>query len=215
MTAARAYQLDTDAAKEANSGGKRIKESGAYAGKIRAAWYETNPKGTEIVNILFNADNGQEAGPLALYTHKGDGTALSGYNVLNAIMTCAKVRALTPKSGPVELYDYDQQRNVTKDKLTYPELTGKSIGLVLRREEYENRNGELKERLTVFASFEPGTKLMAEEILSKQTEAKAFARVVEWIEREPVKHLKRSNGGGRPANGAPPADDFSDDDIPF
>ena len=56
---ARDYALDTEAAKKANTGGKRITDAGAYVGTFRAAFYEKNEKGTESVSFLFDSDNGQ------------------------------------------------------------------------------------------------------------------------------------------------------------
>lgn len=209
---AREYQLDTDAAKEANSGGKRITESGPYTGKLRAAFYEQNEKGTESVNFVFEANTGQEVGPLALYTHNGDGKELPGYNVFNALLTCMRVKQVKAVRGKVELYDFDSQSVVSKDKEIYPDLTGKAVGLVLRREEYVNRNGETKERMTLFAPFESATNLMADEILGRQTESKSLPRIVEWLAREPVKHVKGARAS-TPNHGS--ASVPEDDEIPF
>jgi hypothetical protein len=211
---ARDYNLDPEAAKQANTGGKRITESGGYAGTFKAAFYEKNEKGTEAVHLMFESDAGQEVGPLAIYTHKGDGTTLPGFNALNALMTCLKVRALESKRGKVDLYDFDSQKMVTKDKDVYPALVGKRVGLVLRREEYEKRSGEIGERMTLAASYDPDSRLMASEILGKVAEPAALDRMLDWVDKNPVKHLKN----GRPAAASTArtaADDFVDDDIPF
>lgn len=212
----REYTLDTEAAKQASTGGKRITESGAYAGKLRAAFYEKNQKGTESVNLMFEADNGQEIGPLAIYTHNGDGVELPGYNAFNALLTCLRVRGIKTANGNVELYDYDSKQVVTKGKEVYPDLSGKPAGLFLRREEYQKQSGETSERMTLAGSFEASTKLMANEILAKKTEAISFEQMAAWLEKEPVKKMKgRSSGTHYNASQRTSADDFADDDIPF
>lgn len=212
---ARDFTLDAQAAKDANSGGKRIKETGRYNGTIKAAWYECNDRGTESVQFLFESDDGQEAGPLALYTHNGDGKELPSYKTLNAIMTCVKARTLSAKPGPVELYDFDAGGTVQKTKDVYPELTGKPVGLVLQQEEYTNRNGELKERMIILAPFEAGTGRMAAEVLAQKTEAHAIDGIMSWLEKHPVKGAK---GARTPAASTPSpqsSSTFEDDDIPF
>jgi hypothetical protein len=187
-------------------------------GTVTAAFYEKNPKGTESVNVMFIADNGQEVGPLNLYTHNGSGAPLAGYKQLNALMTCAKVKALNWKEEPVELYDFDQQGMVTKQKECAIELKGKKIGLVLQQEEYQKQNGDIGERMIIAAPFEFGTELMAAEILSKQNKAAALGGFMAFIAKNPVRKLRNqpsqsqspSHQGG--AGNEPPADW---DDIPF
>lgn len=209
----RSYNLDTEAAKQANTGGKRITDSGAYAGTLKAAFYEQNERGTESVNLMFVSDAGQEIGPLAIYTHNGEGKELPGYNAFNALLTCARIKAVSTSDGSVELYDYDSQKVVTKQKEVYPMLTDKPIGLLLRREEYENRNGEVKERMVLAGSYEPATSLMAGEILARKTEPHDLERMVSWLDANPVKELK----GKRPqaATTAPANNDFDDNDFDF
>jgi hypothetical protein len=211
---ARNYELDTKAAMESNSGGKRIKEAGAYTGQFTAAWYEQNDKGTESVSFLFKSAQGQEAGPLTLYTHKNTGEELPSFGTFNAILTCLRLRGVTAKQGKVELYDFNSGGMVTKTKECYPELVGKDIGIFLRQEEYTNSKNELKERLVLINVYDPVTFLMADEILRKvpAAEAAGFKRASEWLAKEPIKHQK----GARPAAGAPVDHSAGlDDDIPF
>jgi hypothetical protein len=220
----RNFNLDTAAAKEASNGGKRITDAGAYVGIFRAAWYEKNERGTESVSFIFVSDGGQEVGPLSLYTHNADGDELPSYKTLNAILACMKVRSIEGQKGKVKLWDFDEQQEVERAKEIYPALICKKIGVVLQGEEYEGRNG-VKVRMILAAPFEPSTRLMADEILNKQTEAKGLDRYIAWIEKNPVKKLrnkKSSNGngnGGGYTNGGTtsgtPASTFEDDDIPF
>jgi len=217
---ARNFALDTNAAREANTGGKRITETGKYVGTIVSAFYEKNQNGTESVNFMFASDQGQEAGPLVLYTHNGVGEALHGFKVLSAIMVCTKQRALTTQPGAVQLYDFDAGNVVTKTKETYPELTGKKIGFVLQKEEYHNGAGELRYRILIAAPFEYGTELMANEILDKMAQPKALAKYMEHIAANPVRKAKPRGANTAAAQKSTqsfqsPADDFLDDSIPF
>lgn len=214
---ARDYRLDTQAAKDANTGGKRITETGKYAGTITAAFYEQNQRGTESVNIMFAADNGQEVGPLALYTHNGAGEPLAGYKMLNALMTCCKVKGLSWNKEPLELYDFDEQKVVTKQKEIAVELKGKKVGLVLQKEVYNKQSGGQGERMLIAAPFEAGTELMAVEILGGQKEPAALGGMMAYIAKNPIKYAKGAGQQAQPAQHtyAPPADDFYDDSVPF
>lgn len=211
----RNFSLDTTAAKEANSGGKRITEPGPYTGKFRTAFYEKNRNGTESVNLIFVSDGGQEVGPLALYTHNKDGEPLPSYKTLNAILACMRLRGIEGAPGKVSLYDFDSRGEVTKDKTCYPALVGPRVGLVLQGEEYENNQGEIKTRMIVAAPFEADSRKMAEEVLSKVEQATALERYLTWFADHKVKPLKTIRSA--PAQASQPAsvvDDF-DDAIPF
>lgn len=186
----RTYALDTKAAKQANSGGKRITEAGAYTGEFRHAWHEVNDKGTEGVFFLFVSSDGREAGPLALYTHNSEGKALPGFNMLNAIMVCGRVKEMTTKPAMVELWDYETKKSMPKKKNIFTALTSKPIGLLLRIEDYKDRNGDVRQRLVIHGAFEPHSRFMAGEILEHATEPKALDAVVEWLLENPVKQLK-------------------------
>jgi hypothetical protein len=213
---ARDFTLDTQAAKEANSGGKLIKESGAYVGTFKAAWYEQNDRGTESVQFLFESHEGQEAGPLPLYTHNGQGEPLPSFKTFHAILTCMKLHGVRSQPGAVDLYDFDSHSTVRKNKAIYPELMGKSIGVVFQREEYEKRSGDVGERLLLIGAFEPGTRRMAAEILDNK-EAKALDGLLRWLDSHPVKMHTRRGQSHQPQSNYQPSSasgGFSDD-IPF
>jgi hypothetical protein len=214
---ARVYNLDTQAAKDANTGGKRISETGKYMGTITAAFYEKNPKGTESVNLMFVGDSGQEVGPLNLYTHNSSGEPLSGYKQLNALMTCAKVKALNWNKERLSLYDFDSQSMVEKEKECAIELKGKRIGLVLQQEEYQKQNGDIGERMVIAAPFEYGTELMAGEILAKKTDASSLGGFMSFIAKNPIRKLRNQQSSNSTNYQNGPIDDAPDfsQDIPF
>jgi hypothetical protein len=206
----RTYALDTEAAAQANTGGKRIQDPGAYTGYFRAAWGETNEKGTESVALIFVSDQEQEAGPLMLYTHNGKGDELPSYKMLNAIMVCAGIKALSLRPGKVKLYDFDSKQDVEKTKETYPELVGPRIGLVLQAEEYENRDGNIKTRLVIAAAFEAEHRRMANEVLAKSTDATALDKYLAWFEQHKVKPLRGSRSAPSAAYERHSADEYDD-----
>ena len=210
---ARDYTLNATAAKEANSGGKRITEPGAYTGTFRAAWYEVNGNGTESVGLFFLSDQGQEAGPLMLYTHNGKGDELPSFKTLNALMACLKLRKLEVKPGRVKFYDHDSRSDVERDKETYPAIVGKRIGIVLQGEEQEYQ-GELKKRLQLVAAFCPETRRMAAEIIDSKPTAEALDRYMTWFEQNKWRHVKSKQSVKRQEPAPADANDF-DDDIPF
>lgn len=218
----RNFDLDAAAAKEANNAGKRITQSGAYVGTFRAAFYEKNDRGTESVNLILAAENGQETGLLSLYTHNGSGEELPSYKTLNAIMACLRLRRIETKPGKVTLYDFTAGEDVVRDRDVYPSLMGPRIGLVLQGEEYVAGNGETKVRMIVVGVYDPASRRMADEVLSSAQEAKSLDRLLAWLEKNPIKPLRgaprASGGSANSSRGAPlraASDDFVDDDIPF
>lgn len=212
---ARNYDLNPAAAKEANSGGKRITEPGEYVGTFRAAWAETSKNGTDAVGLFFVSDSGQEAGPLMLYTHRSNGEELPSFNTLNAIMACLKVRKLEAKRGRVKFWDFDERKDVERDKETFPELMGKRIGIVLQGEEQEYQ-GDIKKRLNIGAPFCAETRRMAGEILDKQTNAEALGKYLKWfLDGNQWKRAKPARGAPARSHTAPAADDDFDSEIPF
>lgn len=209
----RSYELDKKAASESGPSNKRISESGSYTGKFKFAWGETNDKGNESVNLFFLADNGQECGPLALYTHNAKGEPFQySFGIVNAIMACLRVRSMKPVAGPVTLYDFDAKEDVTKTKQTFPELVSKPIGLLIQMEEYTGRNG-LKHKPQIIGAYEASTRLTAKEILSQQTDPRGLDGMEKWLAANPVRKQKEQRPTGTPPISGDAS--FADDDIPF
>lgn len=209
---ARDFALDTQAAKEANTGGKRITEPGAYVGQFKAAWYEVNDKGTEAVMFQFVSDSGQEAGPLALYTHNGAGEELPSYKTFNAILACMKQRGIKAQSGKVSVWDFDKKAEVEKTKDIYPALIGPRVGLVLTTEDYDGRNG-VKARVVISAPFHADTRQMANEVIESKP-AEALEKYIGWLDKG--RWHKPLKGAQSHASSQQQTDQqFSDDDIPW
>jgi len=206
------YELDTKLATEADKRNSRISKTGAYSGTIiRAVAIPPNANGTRGIEIEFKAEGG-ETDRLPLYTHKGNGEGLPSLKVVNAIMTCAKVRSLTEKPATVKRWDREAQAEVDKQVNVYPELEGKPMGLLIEMEESEY-DGKVRNRPVLVGAYEPSGRFMASEILAKATKPTQLDKFIATLRDR--SQLGRK--GGTPAsagNGSPKAIEF-DDDIPF
>lgn len=206
---ARDFTLDTEAAKEANTGGKRITDAGTYVGTFKQVWYEQNDKGTDSVNFTFVSDSGQEAGPLALYTHNNVGEELPSYKTFNAILACMKQRGVKSQPGKVSLWDFDTRTEVVKQKDIYPALVGPKIGLVLTTEDYDGRNG-VKARIVIGAPFNADSRQMADEVLGSKS-AEALDKYTAWLDKSGRWH--KPLPANRSSQSSAPVNSFHDDDL--
>ena len=212
---ANTYALDETAAKEASSGGKRITDAGAYEGKLKFAWEEVNDNGTVSVNLIFESDSGQNAGPLAIYTFNGKGDELRGYKTVNAMIACMKLKGIRPQQGSVTLWDYDAKQEVQKTKDVFPGLVGPRIGLILTTEDYEKRDGNIGSRLNISAVYNPDTRQMANEVIDN-TAAKALDGYIAWLDKSGKWHKPLANKPQQQSYGGRQIDEqFQDDDLNF
>jgi hypothetical protein len=208
-----AYTLDTDAAKQADSGNGRITETGKYIGQFTKAKKVMSTQGTEGIEFSFETNNGQSADYLTTWTINREGKQIYGFKQLMALMTCLKVRNIEPKMGEVEEFDSASKSMVKHKAEIYPALMSKPIGVLLQMEEYEKKDGTVGTKPTFAGFFDPQTEQVAVEILEKQ-EARVLEKLVSQL--QPVKKLK----GYRPAPAAGASqhstpDNFVSDDIPF
>lgn len=223
---ARVYELNRQAALESGGGSNYINKTGKYIGMITNCYYDVNQNGTESVNILFESNDGQEAPLLTIYTHNNKGEELAGYNLFNALMTCCRVKKTSWQKEQVEVYNFTSKQREKQVKETCVELKNKPIGLLIREEEYQNQQREIKTKVSLFAPFEANTELMANEILTGMDTPLSLAKAVDWLSLNPVKKLKvtsyqqpqaknqASRQSQTPTQQPPHFDDF-DDDIPF
>lgn len=205
-----AYTLDTDAAKQADSGNGRINETGKYVGMFTKAKKVSSKQGTQGIEFSFEANNGQSADYLTVWTINNEGKQIYGYKQLMALMTCLKVRSIDAKAGEVEEYDSTAKQMVKHQAEIYPALMNKPIGVLLQMEEYEKKDSSIGEKASFAGFFDPQTEQVAVEILEK-SEARVLEKLVGQL--VPVKKLKGSRPASAPAATAP--DSFGDSDIPF
>lgn len=218
------YQLDANAAREAENFSSFLSESGKYKGKfIRAEKLVSKDKGTHGIGFTFETDAKQTT-RFDIWTMRADDTHLSGFKTINAIMACMKLRNLTIGKAQVDRWNWDTQKNDQVQAEVFQELTGKPIGLVMQKTEYEKMKdrlptGEYAWRLELVAPFEAATEFTAAEIMDRATEPKKLASILSNLQDRPLKNKsapkQQSSGYGNPApQGA--SSGFDDmDDCPF
>lgn len=204
------YTLDTEAARQANSGG-RIAESGKYVGMFTKAKKVSSTQGTQGIELTFESNSGQTADYLTMWTINKEGKQIYGFKQLMALMTCLKLRNIDSTPGTVEEYDRDSNQVVKKQAEIYPDLMNKPVGILLQMEEYEKKDHSIGERAVFAGFFDASTELVAAEILDKVATGSALEKMVAQL--NPVKKLRSSTG----ASQAPASSNLAgiDDDIPF
>lgn len=213
------YTLDANQAKSADSLGSSIRETGKYVGTLTRAEAITSTKGTRGLGLSFKSADGATADYLDLWTHNKDGEALSALKTVNAILACLKLRGINEGAITFEKWNKDKKAREQVQGTGYPDLMGKRIGFLLRKELETDDKGEDRERLGIFAVFQADTELTASEVLGQQTKPERLSKMLETLIAKPV-HDKRKGAASlnRTASGAGPADsgDWTQDpDIPF
>jgi hypothetical protein len=205
------YNLDPNAARKADSPSAYITELGKYIGAITQAEDITAKTGTKGINLYFTSDAGQKT-KVSIYVAKANGTELSGFYLLQALMTCLQLRSLSPKQGNVTVYDYDQKKDVTKPASIFPELC-KPIGFLLGTEDYLKQDGGVGSRMVLRGVFQASTELTASEILDRKTVPEALPKMVAALKHNPLKTAPMAQR----THAAMPDDQFLGDaeDFPF
>ena len=193
MSMNRTYTLNTEAAKGADSG-QYISETGKYIGVFTRAEEVESRQRTEGVEFAFKSDSGETADFLTLWTFNSDGKELPSFKTLNAIMTCVKVRSISPKQEPVEKYDSASGQRKKVTATVYPEIMNKRIGILLQKVWRADKPDKYK--FEIAGVFDAETELTASEILSKKTEPAKLAQMVSSLKdkRESPKgdHIQRA-----------------------
>ncbi len=204
MSALSSYTLDADLARQVGTR-LRITRSGKYPGRFTRAELVTSRQKSEGIEFTFESDDGQTADFLTCWTHNVDGRELYGLKVLNAILTCMRIREIHAR--PAKLQD---RHGGTRDARVFPQLLDRPIGLVLQREEYLKQDGNVGWKFNIVAPFEPASGLTAGEILGQAGEPVQLERMLGAL-RDKTLPQRPTSGGAAPAGGL--AD--IDDDIPF
>ena len=215
------YQLDVQAARNADTAGATIKEIGKYVGEFVQAKDVVTKKGGRGIEFIFKSQGGQKAN-LAIYTTGANGDRYQGYDALMAIMTCLQLRGIKPAPGKVTRYDFDTKKEVAEDGTVFPDLH-KPIGVLLETEDYEKKDLSIGTRMVLKNVFQPSTELTASEILDKKTTPAALAKMVEGLRHRPLKGARQpaprqDDGFGGPPAGHPASsgfDEMDDGSIPF
>ena len=170
------YTLDATSARNAESIGKFIRDTGKYKGVFtRAELLISTEKGSRGIEFDFVSD-GKEC-TLQLWTHSGTGEPYSALNMVNAIMTCLALRGIQPKKMVVEKYDYDSKQRHKVEVTAFPDLMNKPIGLLLQKELSIYNNKE-RSKMLIFAAFNAESEKTSTEILDKIAQPSALAKLV-------------------------------------
>jgi hypothetical protein len=210
------YILNPEAARQGDTVGGFITETGKYVGKfLRAEKLVSREKQTHGIGFSFKAEDGRET-RFDVWTQKADGTALPGLNLINAMMTCLQLRELRAVSMQVKRWDANEGKDTEQVVPCFNALMNADIGLLLRAEEYEkmkdNRlTGETGWRMNIFAVFQAKTGLMATEILARRTSPEMLDNVVSALRDKPLRK-KSTPQASAPDHGMP---SMLDDDVPF
>ena len=208
----RTYNLDAQSAKAADNIYSRIDATGKYVGTLTRAESVHSQRDTEGIEFSFKADDGSTADFLTLWTYNVNGDALPSLKALNAMMTVARVRSLTPTKGMVEKWDAQAGQRVKVEATIFPELTNKRMGLLLQREEYEKNNGDVGAKMNIVGCFDPETELTASEILAQKTEPVTLTKMVAAMRDKPLKSRRHAPAGDQYSG---THDDLDPDSIPF
>ena len=181
------YNLDTTYARKSEF--SRITEKGAYTGKFTSVYEVTAKSGTKGITFHFMSDDGESC-TLSIYTEKSDGTKIFGYNMLMALMTCMQLRTLTGETGEVEMWV--DGNKVPAKTTVFQELMDKPIGLVLNTEEFETRSGESRTRMVIYGVYQAATRLIASEILDRQTVPEKLDKVIQSLNKKQTKKASSS-----------------------
>jgi hypothetical protein len=206
------YSLDTTAAREGDTQNLRITETGAYIGAFTKAEKVTSKKGTTGVEFSFLSREKQSADFLTLWTVNEAGEQIYGFKQLMALMTCMRVKDVSETKGTVEKFEDGQKVKVAAT--IHPELTGKPIGILLQREEYEKNNGQIGHKFNLVGFFDPQTRMTATEILDKAGTAEKLDKMVAALKDKPLQKRAAMNHG-TPAGEPAPTGDMPDDEIPW
>lgn len=209
--------LNSNDARKADNFSSVIRDTGVYVGTITRAEKLLSKNNVEGVGLSFKTDDGASANYLDLYTVKPDGERLRGYNIVQALLCCTRVRNADEGRISFERWDSDERRMVQTSATGYPTLMGKRIGLILQKEIQTHQvTGEDVERLNIVTVFEASTRLTASEILDNKTKAERTDAIAKMVAANPVRDTrKRGSKPAAPSQGSGSSGSELDDDIPF
>lgn len=211
------YTLDSTQAKAADSLGSSIRETGKYVGTITRAEALTSKQGSRGLGLSIKAADGASADYLDLWTHNKDGEPLSSLKTVNAILACLKLRGIN--EGPITFEKWNKDKKA-REQVTgtgYPDLMGKRIGFLLRKELETDDKGEDRDRLAIYAVFQADTELTASEVLGQQTKPERLGKMFDALMAKPVNDKRKAPGSTpRPAASSADSGDWTQDqEIPF
>ena len=218
------YQYNETAAIQSEQGG-RITEPGAYTGMITMAKkVVSSQKQTQGIEFTFESDSGATANYLSLWTFDAQGKQLFGFNQVCSIMKLLGVNEFSSKNAMVDELDFSSMSMQKVQREVFFDLMRKPIGFALDTGNYQNKQGETKQKMVFKFAFCPKTKRTTAEIINNQPATK----VNNFVERVMSKSVslppqnahnvaKQDGYQPQPSLLVTPENsaDFDNSDIPF
>jgi hypothetical protein len=187
-------------AKETESSGKYIRESGVYFGEITSAEFNKSPNGAGFLSVSIKTDEEKEANFISACIIKKDGADSFGMGFYHAMCKFTNSKATNPV------------KSVKTGKEGFPALYGKKIGIGIQIEYKEefNEKGYQKTTSNIYSIFDYATKRSAIEV-AKNEPAKKYLEPIS--SKGTKKERVNSNNSNTNFYGdAPPP---NEDDMPF
>lgn len=222
------YQLNVEAAKEADSFNSRINDNCKAMGQFTRAESIRADSGTIGIEFDFKSVDGRSA-TFSLYTLKQDGTQLFGYKQLMAILACLRIKeAIQPEQVQVEKYSFDEKKTIKTIVPAFRALMGKPIGIVFQKELFTysagQKAGQDGERVNFFAAFDKDG-FTAKEILERVPKPENLDKVMSMLKTRDSRKAPNPAAGGFGGFTGIASDPFAapaasssfdlDDSIPF
>lgn len=184
------YNLNTTAARDADNISNFLKDSGKYKGIFTRAEALLSKKGTKGIGFTFE-DESKRTTKFDLWTLNDKGDELPSFKHVMAIMTCLRVKTMSPSKAIVERYNFDDKKTEKVEAEVFSDLMNKPIGLVLRNTEYEKmkdgaKTGETGWRLELYTVFD-SNEFTASEVLDKKTTPEKLAVAIASLQDKPLK----------------------------
>lgn len=211
------FTLDTKSAASYGNASQFISDSGKYVGVLIRAAHAVSKSGTQGLDLAIRTDAGGTIDYVTLWHTKSDGSHLSGFDAINALMTCLRIRGAKAGQHTAEKWDKDAKEYRKVQLEGYQEFCGKKIGVVLQATIEHDQDGKDRNGKQIIGWFEPATELTASEILAKSSKPEQLAKQIEYLAKVPVKDLRKGKSSAPKQQSSAPAGGFSDfeDDIPF
>ena len=200
------YDYDEKAASHADDIANRIDDNGAFIGVFKRAQAVTAESGSTGIKFEFEAPGGGSAS-FSLYGHRGDGSVIFGWNLIQAAMCILGLKGLKSEAGKVSVYDKDSKKSVEADGEVFPQLCNKAIGIVMQKELYTKDSGGETSRVNLYSFFHPETRLTASEIREKKTKPEKFEKIMKKLK---TKDSRKPGAAevAQPSMGAPATGDY-------
>lgn len=208
------FTLDQVKAKQADNQGGFVKETGKYLGVINSFEFIDFDSGAKAVEIGFETDDKERASMRVIVTKKDGTESEYGVKKIMALMTCLKIKESSVSQEVRKKYDFNQGGEVDKQVEFAPEFEGKEVGLLIEMEDYQNGNGEWKQKPSLFSSFQAKTGFTAKEILEGATKPEQMENLLNALKGRRKKETSIPKVKPHGYGTAPKPTDL-DDDLPF